>query len=202
MFAYIKGTLSFIGPVYVIIESYGIGYKIYIPASTFSQLRQTESIVNLHTSLVIREFSQTLYGFLSTRERDLFEMLIDVTGIGPKTALSLIGHLPLPDLQYAVANQDIVTLCKVPGIGKKTAERLIIEMRDKLPGLFPHSGDESQTFIPGDPKSQKIHDAMKALINLGYNQATAQKAIKKTLKDDDSDEIDLAVLISTTLKNM
>lgn len=187
-------------PLSVILETGGIGYLIYIPANVFGKLPQCGEKILLHTSYVIREQSQALYGFLSLQEKDLFETLLGVSGIGPKTALSLIGHLPLHDLQRAIGSHDITALCKVPGIGKKTAERLIIELRDKLNALSISPGDVTVQ-APSDPKAITIRDAMSALINLGYNQTTAQKAIKKTIKDK-SDDIDLATLITDSLKNI
>jgi Holliday junction DNA helicase RuvA len=135
------------------------------------------------------------------QERDLFDSLLGVTGIGPKLALSLIGHLPVHDLHLAISIGDIPTITKVPGIGKKTAERLIIEMRDKLPDLMPTDLSDLAVQMPSDPNARKISDAMSALINLGYNQITAQKAIKKTLSEK-NDTIQLAELITYALKNV
>ncbi len=201
MYAYIKGTLIQSTPSAVILETGGIGYKIFIPASLFNRLPQLENETLLHTSFVIRENSQTLYGFLTIQERDLFELLQNVTGVGPKLALSLTGHLSLADLHRAVSNHDIATLGKVPGVGKKIAERLIIEMRDKLAGLTPHDMSDYAVSVNLDPKAQKIHDAMGALINLGYNQSNAQKAIKKTLGEL-PETADLGTLITAALKNI
>lgn len=202
MFAYIKGELTHASPVSVIVETVGIGYLIYIPANVFGKLPQIGQPILLHTSYVVRELSQTLYGFLSVAERDLFEELMGVTGIGPKIALSVIGHLSLQDLQRAINSHDVISITKVPGIGKKTAERLIIELRDKLSHLLPPIDQSDRTVtLPVDPKAQKICDAMNALINLGYNQMTAQKAIKKSLRDL-PEEIDLATLITVSLKHV
>lgn len=202
MFAYIKGELTHTSPISVIVETIGIGYLIYIPANVFGKLPQIGQPILLHTSYVVRELSQTLYGFLSVTERDCFEELMGVTGIGPKIALSVIGHLSLHDLQRAIQSHDITAITKVPGIGKKTAERLIIELRDKLSHLLPKIDHADRTISsPIDPKAQKICDAMGALINLGYNQMTAQKAIKKSLKDL-PEEVDLATLITISLKNV
>jgi holliday junction DNA helicase RuvA len=201
MFAFIKGELINSSPLSAIVEAGGIGYLIYIPASIFGKLPQTGSQVLLHTSYVVREQSQTLYGFLFTQDRDLFEILMGVSGIGPKTALSIIGHLSMQDLQRAINSHDIVTISKVPGIGKKTSERLIIELRDKLTHLLPPNPSDMSIQMPLDPKAQTISDAMSALINLGYNQITAQKAIKKTLTDL-PEEADLATLITNSLKNV
>lgn len=202
MYAFIKGKLVSSLPTYAILEANGIGFQIYIPANVFPKLPQIGGTdLTLYTSFVVRELSQTLYGFLSIQERDIFEEFMGVTGIGPKLALSLIGHLDVNDLQRAITNHDILTICKVPGIGKKTAERLIIELRDKLNHLLPPNPSDLGVTFPTDPKAQLVRDAMSTLINLGYNQLTAQKAIKKSLKDL-PDEIDLATLITNSLKSV
>lgn len=201
MFAYIKGELVHSASSYVVVETGGIGYHIAVPISVFAKLPQAGSKVLFHTSYVVREQSQTLYGFLSLQERDLFETLMSVTGIGPKLALSLIGHLQIHDLQNAIASQDIIAITKVPGIGKKTAERLIIELRDKIANLFPSIPTGITVQEASDPKAQKIRDAMNALIHLGYNQSLAQKAIKKSLNELPED-VDLAALITLSLKHI
>lgn len=201
MIAYIKGTLVQSTPLFVVIEAAGIGYKIFIPTSLLSRLPQLHEQTILHTSFIIRELSHTLYGFLVTQDRDLFEALMSVTGIGPKLALSIIGHLTGHELYLAITNHDIPTISKVPGIGKKTAERLIIEMRDKISNIVTMDPSEFAVHSQSDLQAQKISDAMGALINLGYNQMTAQKAIKKTLKDL-PDPIDLSELITAALKNL
>lgn len=199
MFAYVKGMLMHAAPGSVILESNGIGYKIFIPANVSSQLPQTGHPLTLHTSFIVRELSHTLYGFFHMGERDFFEALLGVTGIGPKLALALIGHMPLKELQQSISTGDTASLCRIPGIGKKGAERLIMEMRDKI-DISLSSGDVSAHFV-ADPHAQAINDAMSALINLGYNHNIAQKAIKKSLKDI-PEAIDLATLISSALKHV
>lgn len=201
MFAFIRGELVTASPISVVIETAGVGYLVYIPANVFGKLPQAGSQVLLHTSHIVREQSQALYGFLVQRERDLFETLLGVSGIGPKLALSIIGHLSSSDLQRAIGNRDITAICKVPGIGKKTAERLIIELRDKIAAMLPPDPSEHALQLPHDPKAQTLKDAMSALINLGYNQITAQKALKKSLQDL-PENIDLAALITHSLKHI
>jgi holliday junction DNA helicase RuvA len=201
MFAYIRGRLIQTTPSNVVLEAGGIGYKINIPVNLFPKLPQTGIEVILYTSFVVREFSQTLYGFLSTDDCELFEILLGVTGIGPKIALSIIGHLTIPMLQQAIGNHELAVLCKVPGVGKKTAERLIIELRDKVSAFQTSHFANSGIIVPLDSKAQKIRDAMGALINLGYNQTVAQKAIKKALEETDQ-EINLASLITLSLQNI
>jgi Holliday junction DNA helicase RuvA len=200
MFAYLKGTLVTTHATYVVVEVQGVGYFLFIPCRVIGELPGLGQPVQFYTTLVVREFSHTLYGFLSSQERDVFEVLMNVTGIGPKLALSLIGHLTFHEMQTAVINQDLPTLCRVPGVGKKTAERLIVELKDKLPTLLPTSPTTIAISLP-DYKTQQIQDAMLALMNLGYNQNTAQKAIKQSLKDL-PETADLPLLITTALKNI
>lgn len=202
MYAYIKGTLISTNPSQVVVENQGIGYTLLIPYRAFNQLPPLGEAIFLYTTLVIREFAHTLYGFLSAQERDVFEVLMNVTGIGPKLALSLIGHLSFSDLQIAVSSQNLPVLCKVPGVGKKTAERLIVELRDKLPSLLTSTPDQLAAIqLHADPRAQQVQDAMLALINLGYQQGVAQKALKQSLKQL-PEETDLATLITTALKNV
>jgi Holliday junction DNA helicase RuvA len=200
MFAYIKGILTQSTPTSIVLEANGVGYKLFVPANVFSHLPQIGATVTFHTSFVVREQAQSLYGFSNMHERDFFEALLGVTGIGPKIALSLIGHMPLEELQNSIVNGDTATLCRIPGIGKKGAERLIIELRDKVGGMALQGSEFSAHFV-ADPQHQIFNDAVSALINLGYNQSIAQKAIKKSLKDI-PEGIDLGALISLALKNV
>jgi len=199
MYAFIKGKLSHSTPSQATVETQGIGYLISIPASVFTRLPPIGHEVQFYTSLVVRENGQSLYGFLTSYDRDCFETLLGVTGIGPKIALNIIGHLAIQDLHTAVVTGDIPSLCKIPGIGRKTAERLLIEMRDKIPAMASDLPTTKGT--PRDLRSQTIRDAMSALINLGYSQSTAQRAIKHGLKEL-PEAIDLSGLISAALKNV
>jgi len=119
VYAYLKGTLVETSPHNVIIDVHGVGYKVFIPVSILSSLPQIGQEVVLHTSYVVREFAHALYGFITPQERTLFDVLTGINGIGPKVALSIIGHLPLKEFQRAINCKDIVTLSKVPGIGKR-----------------------------------------------------------------------------------
>lgn len=200
MFAYIKGILISANPTDAVVDVNGIGYSLFIPCRLLGELPAPGHIVHLYTTFIVRESAHALYGFLSSQERDLFELLINVTGVGPKLGLSLIGHLTFPELQAAVAYQDLPTLCRVPGVGKKTAERLIVELKDKLPHLSPFTAASMAIPVP-DSQSPVAQDAMLALMNLGYNQSSAQKAIKQSLKEL-PENTDLALLITTALKNV
>ncbi len=197
MMDYIKGVLTYSSPAKTVIETGGIGYKLQIPLGNYSKLPKTGEPICLFISTVIREDSHKNYGFLTTDERDLFETLIEVSGIGPKTALALLGHLEATDLQIAISRSDISSICKVPGIGKKTAERLIVEMRDRMQ-KNPITSDFSS---PSKPGKGIASDALSALIHLGYQPLQAQKAVNSVIKEKD-EEPELSALITAALKKL
>lgn len=190
MYDYFRGPLIEVNSSIAVIDIHGIGYKLFIPAHLSEKLPPIGSEITLYTYHVVREDAQNLYGFFEKNERDLFEKLLSISGIGPKTALNIIGHLPLPLFTKAVQRNDIATFTKVPGIGKKTAERLLLELRGKL--------DDFHYEI--DVPIKKISDAEKALINLGYTRNLARKALEKAMKEL-PEECDLSTLISFALKN-
>jgi Holliday junction DNA helicase RuvA len=188
MYEFIRGRLVEATPHHAVIDVGGIGYKLNIPISAFGKIPFD---VTLYTTFVVRENFQGLYGFLEKEERNLFEVLIALSGIGPKTALNLIGHLSLNDLQQAVLSENAKTLANVPGIGKKTAERLIIDLKEKVLKL-----PVSKVDLP----SGHLHDAVNALIHLGYQATAAEAAIKKVIKAQPH-ESDLSVIIAAALKS-
>ncbi len=191
MYDFIRGKLIEAAPTYVVIEAAGVGYKLFTPANLLGSREAQGEEILLYTSWVVRELSQTLYGFLERQERNLFDVLLSVTGIGPKIALAILGSLTLDDLYHAIQTDDFLSLSKVPGIGKKTAERLLLELRRKE-GLFASSQKSYK------PKG-KVHDALQALLNLGYNQISAEKALKKAMETL-PEESDLSTLISAALQ--
>ena len=180
MYDYLRGTLTYQAPDIAVIDVQGIGYKLHI--SLTAHLQGPE--VTLFTSLVVREDDMRLFGFPTREERDLFELLMTVSGIGPKTALLITSHLPLPDLHDAIERKDIATLSRIPGIGKKTGERLCLELKDKLRVTAP--------------KNPLAFDATSALIRLGYNQKSAAQAIQKALPHATT----LQQLITLSLKEL
>ncbi|MDR3624497.1 MAG: Holliday junction branch migration protein RuvA [Chlamydiales bacterium] len=192
MFEFIQGILEEATPSYAILQVHGIGYKLSTPANLLQKLPSTGEKICLYTSFVIRENSQALYGFFTKQERDLFEKLINISGIGPKTALSLIGHLDVIDLVSCIRQNNLSALCRVPGIGKKTAERIILETKDKLLKL---SQEVSSSSFP----MRIEQDAINALIHLGYSSVIAEKAIQHCLKEI-KEPLDLAVLITKALE--
>jgi len=192
MFEYIKGKIIDVDTSRAVIDVNGIGYKVFIPSSIYSDLIDKNETF-LYITYIVKEESQTLYGFLSKVQRNVFELLLTVSGIGPKTGILLLGHLDIDNLQIAVTNADIRLISKVPGIGKKTAERLVLELRDKLKTI------DTQNITTGSSKASSITaDAIAALMNLGYNPSKAQIAVKSVLKELD-DKINLSDLITKAL---
>jgi Holliday junction DNA helicase RuvA len=194
MYDYFKGTLIEVDGNKAIVEVQNIGYQIFIPMSLQSLLPQIGSNVCLYTSLIIKEDEHALYGFITKNQRQLFEVLISISGIGPKTALTILGGLDLEQLVQAIASADTRLLIKIPGIGKKTAERLVMEMKDKI-----------QHFdLPAPTKNGKknnVSDALHALIHLGYSPMQAQKALNSAL-DGKTEEIETGKLIALALKKI
>lgn len=187
MYAFLRGTVASLSATTAVLDVNGIGFHLFIPTSLLGSLTPGEE-VTLHTSFQVRETSHQLFGFPSPSERDFFEKLCTISGIGPKLAMSLIGHLPAEQLQQAIYDGDAAAISRVPGIGKKTAERVIIDLRDKMAPTAKPLG------------SPLLRDAVAALINLGYTQAKAHDAVQKTMKE--SPTSDLSSLITTSLKHL
>lgn len=178
------GKLVETGPMEALIEVHGVGYLVHVPLPTLEKLPPAGQEVRLHTHQVFREDAQTLYGFFTKEERALFRLLVDhVSGIGPKIALSILSKLSLPVLKQAIATSDVGLLSKIPGIGKKTAERLVIELKDKvgLPSIAgaPIVGIGTTPMADTSPATAAFNDAVAALMALGYKLAEADKAVRK-----------------------
>jgi Holliday junction DNA helicase RuvA len=182
MITSIQGILSAATPLSAIVELNGFGYEVHIPVTTAEKLPHIGAVVKLHTLVIYRDDSQTLYGFATAEERDFFRLMIEhVTGVGPKMALTIMSKLSLTSLASAIRDGDIATLAKCPGIGKKTAERLVVELRTKV-GASGTGSDvtPSVSSESGQPKSgdSRIRDAVMALVALGYKTDAADEAIR------------------------
>jgi len=188
MIGRIQGILTEKNPPQVVVVAHGVGYEIDVPMSTFYHLPRTGENVELLTHLVVREDAHLLYGFLTAGERTAFRQLLKVSGVGPKVALSVLSGLSVDDLAAAIAGQDAARLTKVPGVGKKTAERLVLELRDKLSPLTV--GGRAQ---PAPARG----DVVNALLALGYNDREAQAAVKELPA-----ELALADAIRQALKHL
>jgi Holliday junction DNA helicase RuvA len=169
MIGRITGLLAEKSPPLVLIDAGGVGYEVDVPMSTFYNLPAIGERVTLLTHFVVREDAQQLFGFLSAGERATFRMLVKISGVGPRTALSILSGLSVAELSQAVALQDSARLVKVPGIGKKTAERLLLELKGKL---APDIG------LPVTAVNDNQNDIVQALMALGYNDREAQAALK------------------------
>jgi Holliday junction DNA helicase RuvA len=199
----LRGTLAEKQPPHLILDVNGLGYELEVPMTTLYRLPSVGEPLTLHTHLVVREDAQLLYGFASKRERDFFRELIRLNGVGPKLALALMSSLEVDELVRCVQSQDTSALTKVPGVGKKTAERLLVELKDRfkawetVPAMFALVPNQ-----PGGPDVAAVAsaetDAVSALISLGYKPQEASKAIsaikEKGLSSED--------LIRRALKGM
>lgn len=201
MIGRIRGNLVHKQPPDILVEVGGVGYEIQVPMTTLFQLPELGAEVSLVTHFVVREDAQLLYGFIDDRDRQLFRQLIKVSGVGPKLALTILSGMDSMSFARCVQRDDISALVALPGVGKKTAERLLVEMRDKLKDwLVQMEGSEG---LPGavviEPVADLVADAEGALIALGYKPAEAAKVVAAV---NDEDVIDSEELIRRALKFM
>ncbi len=171
MIGYISGKIISKKPTKILVDVNGVGYLINISISTFEKISEKEDVA-LYTYLNVKEDALDLFGFYTTEEKEMFEMLISVNGIGPKSAQGILSGIQIVDLKEAIKTGNIARLISIPGIGRKTAERLMIELRDKVESL----GDHGEVGFSG--ASNVRGDAITALVNLGYNQKTAERVVR------------------------
>jgi Holliday junction DNA helicase RuvA len=177
MIAHLRGTLLEKHPNQVIVDVQGVGYEVVIPVSTFSALPDAGAAVQLRIHTHVREDALLLFGFVSAEEKALFEKLISVSGIGPSAAIKVLSGMASADLISSIRNSQVERLVKIPGVGKKTAERMILELRDKLEGIGAGPAEAAAEKVP--PMSEVEHDVLSALVNLGCNRPAAEAAIRK-----------------------
>lgn len=178
MIARIAGTLAEKSPGRIIVDVQGVGYDLQVPLSTFYGLGEPGGTVALRVHTHVREDVIALYGFATRLEQDLFERLIAISGIGPKLALAVLSGIEAPDLVRAIRAQDVARLTAIPGVGKKTAERIGLELKDRLSPSVQAAADSLK---PPAPEDQLREDLLSALLNLGYQRPAAEKAIDKEL---------------------
>ena len=196
MIAYLNGRLAYKDPTYVIIDIQGVGYEIKISLNTFSKIKDEESC-KLHTYLHIKEDGHTLFGFAEKSEKLLFLLLISISGVGPSTGLMILSSLSPGEVENAILNEDVRTIQGVKGIGAKTAQRIILELKDKI---GKDNDADPSTIISRSPENTIRNEALSALITLGINKAIAQKSVDKILKSLDC-QISLEELIKLALKS-
>ncbi len=175
MIATLRGTLTAKAPTEIVLDVGGVGYGLSIPLSTFEKLDREGAVVTLCTYLHVREDALHLYGFLTEEERTLFRLLLSVTGIGPRVALGILSSIPSGDLRTHLAAGNTGALTAIPGIGRKLAERLVVELRDKISKAEFRDGT---ALIPGDPRSRARSEALLALTSLGYSRPVAERAVR------------------------
>lgn len=181
MYAYVSGTLVEKRPTAVVVDVQGIGYLLHVPTSTFERLPETDKPVRLFTYHHVREDASLLFGFDSREEKRVFEVMIGVSGIGPKLALAALSSMTPEDLRAHILHGDTAILTSIPGVGRKTAERLIIELRDRFAEMEPAEVSSSPGAAAGTTPPAARADALAALESLGFNRASAEKSLQKVL---------------------
>ncbi len=187
MITSLAGRLTHALPTHAVIDVHGVGYEVFIPLSSYDKLPTPGQEVQILTHLHVREDAQILYGFMTTAERDLFRLLVNnVSGIGPKLALAVLSGMSVNNFKSAVVNNDTAALSKISGLGKKTAERIVLELKDKL-GVVAAWEAASSKQAP-TPEQEQANEAVLALIALGYKQVDAHKAVRDLQEHEGRDK--------------
>jgi Holliday junction DNA helicase RuvA len=197
MIASLKGILKYKSPTEILIDVNGIGYTVSIPLSTYEKLGDVGSSISLLTYFHVREDAMQLFGFFSDEERRLFKLLISVSGIGPKIAQSILSGMNVEELKSYLISGNVIALTAIPGVGKKTAERLILELRDKV-GKAIADGEPISAL--GMASAMMRAEALQALTSLGYNLQIAEKSIRLVLKETEGSNISLEELVKRALR--
>lgn len=202
MIAFIRGEVAAIEDNCVVLENNNIGYNVFMPGSAIDGILRVGEEIRVHTYLHVKEDIMQLYGFLTRDDLKLFRMLLGVNGIGPKAALGILSALTADSLRFAVLSDDVAAISRAPGIGKKTAQKLILELKDKLnleeafEQKLSHAG-EIQSYTEGTQDARK--EAVQALVALGYGNSDALRAVKSV---PESDGMDVEALLKAALKKM
>lgn len=200
MYRYLNGKITEKTPAAAVLDVKGVGYEVRISVNTFSALPDLGQTAKLLTHFVVREDAQLLYGFATEEEREFFRMLLSVSGIGPKMAITLLSGMTIPELKRAIQEGSIAALSSVSGIGKKTAERVIVELKDKLPrGVGKDSKDIVHDMSVTDAM---VDDAIQALVALGYTKQKAKEVVQKVLKEGLGKKLSVEEIIRASLKHV
>lgn len=204
MIAHLSGTLLAKQATSVILEVGGVGYEVTIPVTTFYDLEEPGSTVQLRIYTHVREDALQLFGFRTSRERELFVLLISVSGIGPKSAIAMLSGMNADEIVTAIRTNNLARLTSIPGLGKKTAERLVIELRDKMAALSSPALEEQLAAgaSAAAPVSEDTlrEDTLSALLNLGYQRAAAEKAVTNAINE--GGEISVELLLRRSLRHL
>lgn len=196
MFAYINGRLEYKMVGYVIVDVQGIGYKIFMSETAIDRLGNVGDIVKIHTYLKVREDDVSIFGFNTAEELSMFELLISVSGVGAKTALGMLSSIEPSEFALAVITDDLKTLTKIPGVGAKSAQRIVLELKDKLKTQQAIDSNADEKVVASIKKNNKLEDAISALQVLGYNR----KEIEKVLEKIEIEELSVEDLIKKGLQ--
>ncbi len=199
MIASLTGRLAFKAPTYLILAVQGVGYEVFIPLSTYYGLPNLSDSLSVSVHTHVREDAIQLFGFLTSQEKDAFVLLTSVSGVGPKLALSVLSALPVSDLVSAIQSGDVEKLTTVPGIGNKSASRLVLELKDKVGKLRPGLAPAHDSARLG--QDAIFDDALSALVNLGYRPQDAKDALKQ-VKKSNAESIVLKDMIRESLKEL
>ena len=201
MIAYLKGTVTEVDKDSIILECQNIGYRIFMPGSVLERMGRTGEERIIHTYLNIREDAMQLYGFLTKNDLSVFRLLLGVSGIGPKAAMGILSYFSWEDLSFAVLSDDAAAIAKAPGIGKKTAQKVILELKDKLrlEDAFEQKFSEGGTSGQPTGEPEAAQEAVEALVALGYGRTEALKAVRQVSAGGDMDVEDL---LRAALKQM
>lgn len=178
MFSFISGTLAYIGKDFVVVDNHGIGWQASVPATVLNQLHAVGEEVKLFTYMAVREDDVQLYGFMSADELALFKMLISVSGVGPKAALGVLSTLSAAEFYLAMMHENVKALTRVPGVGPKSAKRLIVELKEKVVALGAPAAMGTVAAAPSGAAAEPFLDALEALLSLGYNGSEAQAVLQ------------------------
>jgi Holliday junction DNA helicase RuvA len=180
LIAQLRGRILRKEPQEVVVDVGGVGYRVVIPLSTFYRLGDNGADVTLLTYTHVREDALALYGFLTAGEQTLFEKLIGVAGVGPKLAVNILSGIEAPDLVLALRSSDLARLTRIPGVGRKTAERLVLELKDKMPAVAAAPEAAAPAAVADGPKD----DLLSALVHLGYSRPEAERGVERALRED------------------
>lgn len=203
MIAHLSGTLLAKQATSVILDVNGIGYEVTIPVTTFYDMADAGAQVSLRIYTHVREDALQLFGFKTARERELFTLLISVSGIGPKSAIAMLSGMSADEIITAIRTSNLARLTSAPGVGKKTAERLVIELRDKMAALTSPALEQELAMQPGGASSQPTHDnlyddTLAALVQLGFQKNAAEKAVAQAMQD--GGELTVELLLRRSLR--
>jgi holliday junction DNA helicase RuvA len=199
MIASLTGRLAFKAPTQLVLDVHGVGYEVFIPLSTYFGLPNLSENASLSVYTHVREDAISLFGFLTSQEKDAFVLLTSVSGVGPKLALSVLSALPVSDLVSAIQSADVEKLTSVPGIGNKSASRLVLELKDKVSKLYHGPASASDRSRQG--QDANFDDALSALVNLGYRPQDAKEALKQ-VKKSHTESMMLQDMIRESLKEL